>query len=234
MGKVIKVIVTLLVILLILLTGLGAMIKFDVFGVGTDIFAPLMMDVPVVSNLLPDSVLNADTSSEDASNYNFETVEQAVEILKITEEMLKEKSQEADILSEQIAGLETEVARLKIFEENQLQFEADKAAFDQEIADGMTAADYVSWYETMDPANAAAIYEAKVGEVINQEAMQDFIARYENMKAAQAALILEEMTTTKMDQVAAIITGVSSQQSADILAAMDPATAAKITSYIYP
>ena len=166
--------------------------------------------------------------------YNFETVEEAVEILKLTEKMLTEKDEEADTLNEQLTQLTAEVERLKVFETNQLQFEADKAQFDNLVATTPDAIVYSDWFEKMNPENAAEIYAEVAGEVAVSEELKGTISIYQSMKPDEAAAILEEMSVTKLDQVATIIRELSSEQAADVLGSMEPTTAGKITTYIFP
>jgi flagellar motility protein MotE (MotC chaperone) len=173
-------------------------------------------------------------TEEDTATYNFETVEEAIEVLKITENMLKESGQEAEKLSEQITQLTAEVDRLKVFEGNQLQFEADKQTFDNLVASNAEAIVFKDWFEKMNPQNAADIYAQVIEEVKYDEDLKGLVNIYQSMKPAQAAGILEDMTVTQLDLVASIIKNLSADQSADVLGAMEPATAAKITTYLSP
>lgn len=227
-----KVAVGIFTTILVLLIGFAAVIRFDVAGLGTQVIGPSLVDVPVVNMILPE--MPEEEVEGDVADYNFETVEEAVEILKITEKMLKESDDQAEILSEQITQLTAEVERLKIFEDGQVQFEKDKADFDALIAEASTAIDFKKWYETISPENAADIYSEVIQEVAYDEEMQGLINIYQSMKPAQAAAAIEEMSVTKMDQVATIIRGVNADQAADIMGNLQAETAAKITSYIYP
>lgn len=228
-----KKVIGVLVALLVLIIAFSAMIKFDVAELGTRVIGPYLVNVPVVNLILPE--MPVDEGEEvNATDYNFETVEEAIEILKITEKMLMESDDKAEILNEQITQLNAEVERLKIYESNQLQFEADKAEFDQLIVESSEAIDFKLWYEEISPENAANIYAEVIEEVAYDVELKGTIAIYQSMKPAQAAAVLEGMSVTKMSQVAAIIQGVSADQAASIMGNLEPDTAAKITSYIYP
>lgn len=231
MKKIIRGLIVFLVIMLILLIGAGALLRFDVFGLGTRIVGPYLVDVPVINLVLPEMPV---PEEEETDGYVFETVEEAVEILKLTEKMLKESDEKADELSEQLTQLTAEVNRLKVFENNQLQFEADKGAFDRLVATSAEDIVYKDWFEKMYPDNAAEIYAEVAMDVALSEEMKELVSIYQNMKADNAASILETMATTKLDQVATIISSVSSDQAAKILGAMAPATAARITTYLSP
>ncbi len=229
-GKVIRSIIVFFVVLLVLIVGVGAMIRFDVLGMGTKYLGPYIQNVPILSMILPE--MPVEEGADDT--YNFETVEEAVEILQITEKMLKESDEKAEELSEQLEQLTAEVTRLSVFEANQLQFEEDKAAFDALIASSSDPVDFTEWFESMYPKNAADIYADVVGEVVISQELKDLVGLYENMKPSQAAAILESMATTRLAQTTQIIKNLSSDQGADILGAMDADTAAKITTYLYP
>lgn len=220
-----------ILIMLILAIGAGVLIRLDVRGLGTGVVGPYIKDVPVLNLVLPE--MPVETLEED-EGYTFVTVKEAVEILKLTEKMLKESNEKADELNEQLAQLTAEVERLKVFEHNQLQFESDKAAFDQMLASSAADLDYKEWFETIYPENAAEIYSEVIQDVALSREQQDLINIYENMKATNAADVLEEMAVTKLNQVAMIISGVSDEQAAKVLAAMEPATAARITTYLSP
>lgn len=230
MNKIVRGIIVFIVIVLILVVGVGAMIRFDVFGLGTQIVGPYIKDVPVLNLILPE--MPEEEGATEA--YNFQTVEEAVEILKLTEKMLKESGEEAEKISEQLTQLTAEVERLKVFEDNQLQFEADKAAFDQAIADAADPVDYKEWFETIYPENAADIYGEVIQDVAVSEDYQGVISIYEAMKPDAAASILEGMATTKLADVTDILKALQPDQSASILSAMDPTTAAKITTFMSP
>ncbi len=230
-NNIMKIVGGILVGLLVLAIALAALIKFDVGGLGTTVIGPVIKDVPVLNMILPEM---PEISEEDVEAYNFETVEEAVEILKITEKMLMEKSEEAENIGEQLSDLIAEVERLRIFEANQVQFQEDKAQFDELLATTPAAIVYTEWFEKMYPENAVALYESMIGEVVFDETLKETVDIYQNMKPAQAAPVLESMSVTQMDQVAAIIKGVSPDQAAKIMGLMEPRTAARITSYIYP
>ncbi len=231
-GGFVKVIVLIIVVLLILVVGVGAMIKFDVFKLGTEVIGPSIKDVPVLNMILPE--MPEEVTEEEAANYNFETIEEVVEVLKITENLLKESAQEAEKISEQLKQLTAEVERLKVFEGNQVQFEADQKAFDDLVASNSEAIVFKDWFEKMNPENAAEIYAQVIEEVKYDEDLKGLVDIYQSMKPAQAASILEDMTVTQMALVSSIVKNLSADQSADVLGNMEPATAAKITTYLSP
>jgi len=231
-GGALRIIIVLVVVVLILIIGAGAMIKFDVFGLGTGVVGPVLKDVPVLNMILPE--MPEEVAGDGTEAYNFETIDEAVEILKLTEKMLMESGQEAEKLSEQLNQLTAEVERLKVFENNQRQFEQDKTDFDALVATTPEGIVYKDWFEKIYPENAARLYEQVVGDVAVSDEMKAVIDIYENMKADEAATILESLAVTKLDQVTTIIKSLSSEQAAKILGAMEASTAGKITTYMSP
>lgn len=236
-GKVIGVFFGLILILLIIFV---LLLKFDVATLGTKIIGPLIQDIPGATLILPEmpveEVVDPNSTDPNASisAQNFETIEQAVEILKVTENLLKEKEQEAEKLIEQIQQLQTENQRLKTFEDNYVAFQADKAAFDAFIASETDSTSFIEWYETMNPDNAAKIYGELIIEQKKSDELDNLVSTYQSMKAANAAAVLEGMATTRLDMVATIIAQLDAEQAGKILGAMDPIVASRITAYLYP
>lgn len=226
-------------IFLLLIIGLVSAIKFDIGGISTNIVGPKIKNLPGASLILPASVINATTSAITTtdgaiSSYNFATVDEAVQILKVTENMLKEKEKEAETLNEQLKLLQSENDRLKVFETNQVAFEQDKVAFDEFIASSATPKDFSTWFAKMNPETAAKVY----AETIQTQAVTDELLKlvnmYQDMKPALAAPILEEMSTTRIEMVSNILKNLDSTQAGSILGQMTSKTASKLTAYMYP
>lgn len=231
-GSALRAVGVIIVILLIILIGAGAMVRFDVFGLGTRIVGPAIEDVPVLNLILPEMPEAA--MEESGESYDFESVEEAVEILKLTEKMLMESDNEAEKLSEQLTQLTAEVERLKMFENNQLQFEKDKTVFDHLVVTSAEPVVYKDWFEKIYPENAADIYAEVIQDVTYSEELKAVVSIYEDMNADEAAAILEGMAATKLNQVTKIIKHLSSDQAANILGSMEAKTAARITTYLSP
>lgn len=231
-----KVIAIFFVILILLVAGFVAALKFDVAGLGTEIIGPQIKDIPFASIILPEmpeeEVFEGEEGAGDTVQY--ETLEQAVEILKVTENLLKEKEEEAEKLNEQLNQQQEEIDRLKEIEDQYLQFEADKAAFDQAIVDGTDSSAFATWYESMYPDNAAAIYATVIGEQADEAAIKAQAARMADMKPDAAAAILTETAVTRLEMVATIIEYLDPDTAGDILGAMDPSLASRILVYLHP
>ncbi len=224
MGKAIGIIFG---VLLIILVALVALVKFNVFELGYKVGDMIGYDTPVVSIILPEK-----PETEEAE-YQFESVEEAINNLKITEEMLKESREHVDILNEEVDRLNLEIDRLKEFEANQLQFEKDKAEFDKYIITSFNKKDFLVWFEKTFPENATSMYTTIGTKWAQDETSKSISSMYEEMKPKEAADILTEMTETNLDEVVAIMKGLSKKQAGSILGSMEPSIASKITTYMY-
>ena len=212
-----------LVVVIIWLVIFALLIKMDVGGVGT-MLRPYLKNVPVINQILPDA------SSEeiaDETGYKFNSIAEAVERIKELESQLSAYQNSGDASAQQIADLQAEVDRLKVFEENQEYYEQLKDEFDREVVFTDNAPDiseYKKWYESIDADNAAALYAEVVRQLEHKQEVQD---------AKNAAAILQEMTGDT-NLVAEILECMTAKQRAAILAEMDTVFAAKMTKIMYP
>ena len=222
-----------IIIVIIWLLVFALLIKMDVGGFGSNVMRPLLKDIPVINKIL----LNvSDDEVAAQSGYRYKTLYDAIERIKELESEVALKDEQLGIDSELITELQNEVGRLRVFEQNQLLYEEMKKKFDEEVVFTDKAPDineYKSWYEQIYPENAAELY-IKVLERLNySQKVKDWAATYSKMEASAAAAILEEMTGD-LDLVTQILLNMNATQRANILAAMDPVFAAKITHVMYP
>ena len=231
-GKIRIILIGIIVSILVLLGVFVMLLKLDVGSLGTQIIGPKIQNIPGATLILPKmpEELTDDTLSEEG----YQSLEEVVEILKVTENLLKEKEEEAETLIEQINQLQNENARLQSFEDRYLEFDQEKEEFDRFIAEQFDSESYQTWYETMNPDNAATIYEEVISEEVSSEELNQLILTYDEMKPANAAAILSEMSTTRLEMVSTIIKNLDAEQAGDILGAMDTSIAARITTYLYP
>lgn len=227
---------TLIMVLLIIVGWIGIMIllvKLDVGHFGSQVLRPVLKDVPVINKILP-------AASEDEmiseSNHSDLTLSQALDKIKLLEDENTNYKSQVDALNETITDQQTEISRLKVFEDNQTQFQASKDDFYAEIVYGENAPSteaYIEWYNSIDKASAEAIYEKILGQKANDEQITELSKTYAAMKPAQAASILQTMTND-LDTVADILNGMNAQQRGDILGQMDPDFAASVTKKLLP
>lgn len=221
------------VIVIIWLLVFALLIKMDVGGFGTNVMRPLLKDVPVLNRILP-NVSDDDVAAE--SGYRYKTLYDAIERIKELESQALLKDEQLAQDAETIADLESEIARLKVFEENQLIYEELKKKFDEEVVFTENAPDieeYKSWYEEINPENAAELYVRVLERLDYSQKVKDWAATYAKMDSDAAAAILSEMTGD-LDLVTQILLNLTATKRAEILAAMDPVFAAKLTHVMYP
>ena len=221
-----------IIIIAIWLVIFALLIKMDVGGFGSTL-RPILKNVPVINQILPEAT---DAEVAEETGYKYNNLAEAVNRIKELEKEVESYQNAASSNSNQVQELTAEVARLKTFEENQQYYEELKKKFDEEVVLNDNAPDineYKTWYESIDSANAATIYQQVLEKMNYTKQVQDWAESYSKMEPANAAAILEEMTGD-MNLVSAILLNMKSSQRALVLAEMDTVFAAKITKIMYP
>jgi flagellar motility protein MotE (MotC chaperone) len=232
-GSKVGVVVVTLFIIAVWLGIFSLLIKWDLGGFGSTVLTPLLKDVPIISAILPD------TKAQDLAadgDYPYDTLAEAVEQIKSLELQLHTAQEQITANDETIAQLNEEITRLKSFEQQQTQYEQLKAKFDEEIVFNDNAPDvseYKAYYESISPDNAELLYKQVVQQIEYSDQVKDYAKAYSQMKPAQAAGIFESMTDN-LELVAEILKNMSTDARGDILGAMDPAIAAKVTKIMAP
>lgn len=231
-GKQIIAIVIGLVIVLIWLGIFAVLIKLDVGGFGNSILRPLIKDVPIINQILPE-VSTEQIAYENG--YAYSTLEEA--IARINELEAENKSLLENTTSDTtlVQELQAEVDRLKVFEENQLAFEERVAEFDKNVVFADAAPDieeYKAYYESINPTTAEEIYRQVIEQTQFSESVQEKADIYKKMKPKNAAAILEGMSGD-IDLVSQMLLSMKPAESALILANMDATVAAKITKKMF-
>lgn len=232
-GKVSAVIVT-FIIVIVWIAILCLLIKLDVGGFGSDILAPLLKDVPVISKILPDDV---SMETEDKELYGgYTSLKDAVDYIKVLEQELEnaKSSQNAD--AEELAALRAEVDRLQEFEKQQVEFQRIKEQFYEEIIysdNSPSPEEYKKYYESIDPTTAEILYKQVVRQLEEDKEVTEYAAAYSAMKPKQAAKIFEAMTDD-LELAARILNVMDSDTRGSILGVMDADVAAKLTKIMEP
>lgn len=229
-SKIVLAFVTLLIIL-IWLGIIVILIKFDVGGFGSTILRPIIKDVPYINMILPEPDL-----FEDNTEYQFETIEDAVDRIKELEKMLDEALGSKSTDTETIEELREQVAQLQKYKEEQAYFEEIKEKFYEEVVFSPSSPDieeYKTYYESIDPENAEVLYKQVVEQMEYDAKVEDYAKTYSTMKAKEAAAIFDTMTDD-FELVADILQNMSTKARADILGKMEPENAAKLTAIMEP
>ena len=229
-NKITMVFVTLLVILIWLAIIILA-IKGDFGGFGSTILRPMIKDVPYLNWILPE-----EDEIENSTEYQFDTIDDAVERIKELEALLDGQLDINADNADLITDLQNQIAQLQIYKLEQDEFEKIKEKFYEEVVFSDSAPDieeYKTYYESIDPENAEVLYKQVVEQSIYNSKVKDYAKTYSSMKAKEAAAIFDTMTGD-LQLVADILLNMSAKSRADILGKMNPEIAAKVTAIMEP
>lgn len=223
-------IITVLIAVLIVLIWLAIFalfVKFDVGGFGSSVLRPILKDVPIVNKILPDV---SDELLAEENDYEYSDIGKANARIKELERQL-EYSQSSNSSSDStIQELQAEIARLQVFEDNQLEYEKKLKEFNEEVVFAKQAPDieeYKKFYEEIDPANAEEIYRQVLEQLATDELIQAQADRFAKMDPKVAAETMQEMTGD-IKLVCEILKAMKPAQSAAIMDEMDPLFNAKV------
>ena len=216
-----------LLIIIIWIAIFALLINLDVGGIGTTL-RPMLKDIPVVNKILP-AVSDEELAWENDLAYkDIVEANQRIKELEILVDKLTIESEDKD---DEIAALVAQVNRLKEIEKEMADFEDRVYEFDRQIVFGENAPsieEYIKWYETISPENAERIYEMAIQKEAYNATIREKANYYEKMKASSAADVFENMTAD-LEYVCKLLYCMKVQSVSDILAAMDPLYAAKVT-----
>lgn len=222
-----------LIIVVIWLAILTLLVKWDVGGFGSTVLTPLLKDVPYINKILPES--SQEISTED-TEYGYATLDDAIARIKELEVELADSQSQSNQNSDYVSQLESQVAELQQYKQEEADFEAEKQKFYEEVVFSDNAPDieeYKSYYESIDPANAEVLYKQVVSQVQADEQLQDYVKTYSSMKPKEAAAIFDTMTDN-LQLVADILMQMDASARGDILGKMNSDTAAKVTEIMQP
>ena len=212
------------------------LIKMDVGGFGSTVLYPVLKDVPVINKILPTSTDYSNTKSSGNGSYNYSSISDAVDRIKELEKELKKANDQVSTDQSTISDLQSQVAELKTYKDNEASFEALKKKFDEEVVFSSNAPDisnYKEYYESIDPDNAKAIYKEVIEQQQDKSQLDDYVKAYSAMKPAQAASIFDTMTDN-LSLVAKILNAMDSESRGKILGQMNQTTAAQVTKLMEP
>jgi flagellar motility protein MotE (MotC chaperone) len=232
-GKLIMAFVVLLIILIWLVI-FAFLVKMDVGGFGSTVLFPVLKDVPYVNQILPG--IEEYVPQEEDAYAIYTDVDKAIERIKELEVEVEELKDAGSKNSDYIAELEASAAELAEYKANEAAFEEQKEKFYEEVVFSDNAPDinaYKTYYESIEPDNAEAIYKQVVSQLAKDDEIADYVKAYSSMKAKNAAAIFDTMTDD-MDLVCEILSAMDASTRADILAAMDQNNAAIVTKMMEP
>ncbi len=213
------------------------LIKLDVGGFGSSVLTPVLKDVPIINKILPaaeEPVAEETVEEEDYGGYT--NLRDAVDYITELELELQRAQSTGAENSEELEKLRAEVARLKTFEDNQVEFQRIKTEFYEEVIyaeNGPGEEAYKKYYESIDPATAEYLYKQVVQQVEESNEVKEYAQAYSEMKPQAAASIFEAMTDN-LGLASRILAVMSAEDRGKILGAMDPEIAARITKIMDP
>lgn len=220
-----------IIIILIWLAVFAFLIKLDVGGIGSNVLYPVLKDVPIVNQILPEA---SEEEQAREGNYKYTTLRSANDRIKELERRLESETGTTTANSDYIADLEAKVKQLQRYKDEQDAFEKRVAEFDEKVVFTDNAPDvseYKAYYEQIQPENAEKIYKKVLDELRYSEKAEELATQYSNMDAASAAQILSEMSED-LDLVCDILENMKESNAAAILQEMDTAYAAQLTKKI--
>lgn len=222
-----------IMIVMVWLAVILAIIKLDVGGFGSKVLTPILEDVPVLNRILPGNSVLETNNPESYGGYT--SLVDAVEYIRQLELELERAQTSNSEKNEEITELKAEVARLKEFEQRQIEFQRIKTEFYEEVVyaeNGPGAEAYRKYYEAMDPSTAEFIYRLVVVQLEESKEVQDWAAAYSQMKPKQAAQILEKMDD--LNVAARILKTMGAESRGSIMGVMNSEIAAKLTKIMDP
>ncbi len=222
-----------LIIILIWLAIFALLVKMDVGGFGSTVLFPVLKDVPYVNMILPGI---EEYMPKDEEGPAYETVDEAVARIKELEQEIEDmKAADAD-KDAKITEADEAAKELAEYKSKETAFEEEKEKFYEEVVFSDNAPDintYKSYYESIEPENAEAIYKQVVLQLQEDEEIEDYVKAYSSMKPKNAAAIFDSMTDD-LDLVCQILSAMDASSRSDILAAMDESNAAIVTTMMEP
>ena len=224
------------IIVLVWIAILCVLIKLDVGGIGSGVLKPLLQNVPVVNKILPEEPIPSDNGIVKDEYSGYTSVKEAVDQIRRLERELADAQEKNLLHDDEVAELRAEIQRLQNFENDQLEFERIKTEFYEEVVyaeNGPGAEEYQKYYQSMDPATAEYLYKQVIRQMEESKEIEEYALAYSEMKPDKAAKIFEAMTDD-LKLVARILSVMNAEARGDILAAMDPTIAAKLTKIMDP
>ena len=154
-GSKVKAILIGVAFLVVWLAIFAVLIKLDVGGFGSSVMTPIFKDVPIINKILPED------KSVGSTEYPYKSMADAIEYIKELEKELQNTQNTVNQNNETIAELQSELERLKNFEQSQEEFEALKEQFYNEVVfgdDALTYENYKTYYESINPDYAEILY----------------------------------------------------------------------------
>ncbi len=210
-------------------------VKMDVGGFGSSVMTPILKDVPVLNKILPSASPAPGSNTEDEDTYGgYSSLEEAVAYIRQLELELDRIQTASSAKDTELESLKAEILRLQEFEQRQVEFQRIKTEFYEEVAN-LDPEGLLKYYETIDPATMEYIAKQIAVQQQKNEEAEAFIETFAKMKPKDAAKLFEaDAMSDRLELVVEIMEGLSVEQRADILGAMNTELAAKLVKMMHP
>jgi hypothetical protein len=213
------------IILVFLIIAAAAVIYFNLFNVRELYIYPLLRRIPIVSSIIPIEEEADPLASMTPDELRSEVLSLRRQ-LEEAENDLKDQAEQSAKYVEQIKGLQA-------FEDQQVAFKQDKAAFDDMIALKDPAA-YAAFYEKVSPENAERLYPRAASLSERAQELKKYAQLFARMDETNAAAALEELIPTDMNLVVMVMASIDADRAGEIFDQMTPANVAAVTKMMAP
>ena len=168
--------------------------------------------------------------AEGSTEQPYATLDEAVARIKALETELQNERNAKTESQNKNETLKEQSAQLEEYKAKEAAFEELKQKFDEEVVFSDQAPDintYKEFYESIDPANAEAIYKQVLEQQQQDEELEQYVSMYSSMKPKQAAAIFDTMKGD-LNLVAKILKAMDTDSSSNA------ETAAKLTKIMNP
>jgi len=227
--------------IIIILAAVGAVFYFIIYnniGGMSDKYYTTIKKIPVMRHALhePSDPSDPEYMTEREIKNKYIELKNENEQLKkqLSEAEAKQKKLQTykddyDQLTQQAqAKLEELVKREADVEQKEKELKELQLKVEEAIANGDTDA-FVEYYKSIDPDNAAALYESAIKKQQVNENVKNFAKIYAEMEPGSAAAIFERLGTSRLDMITETLQAMNRENASQIIQSMSADFAAKVT-----
>jgi len=219
-----------ILIVAILIVGAGVTsVALDLFGLRTQVIIPMLRNVPVIGNLMPESEYDYAEAALDPAIV-IRDLEVTVASLNRQNELLQA---DLDSLYGIATGLEAEIARLQEFEELHDMRTAAYNEYQRAIAEEEPAA-FLEFFTTMHPAMAEEIFRELAALQVQDDRWESYVSAWSAANAVLVAQAIETMITTDMPLIVSVMRDLPLHSRAAILNALETESRAAVLRQMDP
>jgi flagellar basal body-associated protein FliL len=201
----------------VLLGAFSYVLIFNGFGLRDKYLSGIISRTPFLNTIIQ---IPSDEEEEVEPPVDVDALYAEIEELS---ELTAEQNDEIERLRRQNEGLRTELSHYDEFDEMVSQFRRDKEDFDNEVVFGEHSnyADFVRWFEQMNPETAELLYKDAVGMVADDERVRHYMGMMRSMGAKdKAAIFVQLMSTNDNMLVVELLLRHSAADAGEILGQM--------------